>query len=110
MDAHARGVTLYKRWRLREGATVERVIALVQDQVVPHYRRLSADARLELEQLDPSTVLAIQRWPSRAVLDEALSGHRFDEWWQQYLPVLRDWDTMLELDAEWEGSVLLRTG
>ena len=79
---------LYKRWRLRDGVTVDQVAALVRDRIVPHYRELSEDVRLGLEVLDATHVLAIQRWPDRATLDNAMHGERFDEWWRDYAPIL----------------------
>ena len=63
-----RRLVLHKRWRLRDGVTVDQVAALVRNRIVPHYRQLSDDVRLGLEVLDASHVLAIQRWPDRATL------------------------------------------
>ncbi|WP_153395785.1 hypothetical protein [Ornithinicoccus halotolerans] len=100
-------LTLYKRWRLRQGVDRSTVVAFVRGRVIPHYARLDPQVQLELEQLDESTLLAIQRWPSRGRRNEAMSGDRFERWWQQYLPIVEEWDAMLEFDAEWEGTVLI---
>jgi len=59
------------------------------------------EAVLGLEALDDTTVLAIQRWPDRAALDEAMNGDRFAEWWREYLPILAAWDAALEFEEEW---------
>ena len=98
---------LYKRWRLRDGVTVDQVAALVRDLIVPHYRELSEDVRLGLEVIDASRVLAIQRWPDRATLDRTMRGARFDRWWRDYAPILAEWDAALELEEEWEGEELI---
>lgn len=100
-------LTLYKTWRLRDAADLGAVVALVSGAIAPHYARLSPDARLELEQLDERTLLAIQRWPSRAALEAATTGEGYEHWWQEYLPVLEQWGTLLDFVDEWEGSVLL---
>lgn len=100
-------LTLYKRWRLRPEVDLSTVVSLVRDRVVPHYALLDPAAQLELEQLDGRTLLAIQRWPSRSRYEEAMSGDHFDRWWQQYLPILKEWDGLLEFDAEWEGTVII---
>ena len=100
-------MTLYKRWRLLPEVDCSTVVSLVRDRIVPHYARLDPAARLELEQVDERTLLTIQRWPSRRRYEKAISGDQFDRWWQQYVPILEEWETMLEFDAEWEGSVLL---
>lgn len=98
---------LYKRWRLRDGVTVDQVAALVRDLIVPHYRELSEDVRLGLEVLDATHVLAIQRWPDRATLDRTMRGARFDRWWRDYAPILAEWDAALELEEEWQGEELI---
>lgn len=100
-------LTLYKRWRLRPEVEHSTVVSLVRDRVIPHYARLDPSAHLELEQLDSQTLLAIQRWSSRSRYEEAISGDHFDRWWQEYLPILEEWNTLLEFDAEWEGTVLI---
>ncbi len=100
-------VVLYKRWRLRDGVSMDRVTKLVTDRVVPHYRKLCEETVLGLEALDENTVLTTQRWPSRAVLDQATSGDRFEDWWRGYQPILSVWDSALEFEDEWESHVVL---
>lgn len=101
-----RGLVSYKRWRLREGVTVDQVAQLVANHIVPHYRLLSTEVVLGLEDVGDDTVLALQRWPSRASRDEAMSGEEFERWWQDYLPILAHWDALVEFEAEWEGEVI----
>lgn len=107
MGHPARRLVLYKRWRLRDGVTIDRVATLVADRVIPHYRVLSEKAVLGLEALDDRTVLAIQRWPDRAARDEAMNAAGFEGWWREYLPILAEWEIALELEEEWESEVLL---
>jgi hypothetical protein len=102
-----RPVVLYKRWRLRHGVSHQQVVDLVVNRVAPHYRKLSVDVELALEATDPTTVLAIQRWPTREALEEAMSGGRFEAWWREYQPILAAWDAMVVFDEEWESDVLV---
>lgn len=102
-----RSVVLYKRWRLRDGVSHQQVVDLVVTRIVPHYRSLCAEVELALEATDPTTVLAIQRWPSREKLDEVMSGDRFEMWWREYQPILAGWDSMLIFDEEWDSEVLV---
>ena len=53
------------------------------------------------------SVLWIQRWQSRGVLQDAMSGPRFERWWSQYQPALARWEAMLVLDSEWETIELI---
>ena len=100
-------LTLYKRWRMRPDVDGSTVVALVRGEVIPHYARLDPSAQLALEQLDGRTLVTIQRWPSRARYEQAFSGPGFAAWWAQYEPILREWDSLLDFDAEWEGTVLI---
>lgn len=107
MSGPDRTVVLYKRWLLRDGATLDDVVGLVRAKVAPHYRTLSAEVVLGLESHGAGAVLAIQRWPSRASLERATGGARFQEWWQDYQPVLAAWDDLVEFGCEWETEDLL---
>lgn len=80
MRPNERPVVLYKRWRLRDGVSREQVTELVANRIVPHYRRLSSDAVLDLEATDKGTLVAIQRWPSRGKLEQAMTGPHFEAW------------------------------
>ncbi|MEJ5915128.1 hypothetical protein [Pseudokineococcus sp. 1T1Z-3] len=105
--AEPRRLTTFKRWRLADGVTLAHVRRVVEEAVVPHYRDLSDDVELGLEAADDRTIIAVQRWPSRAARDAAMSGPRFEAWWQAYLPVLARWDELVSLVDEWETEVLL---
>lgn len=107
MTASERPVVLYKRWLLRDGVTLDEVVELVRNEVAPHYRTLDPRVVLGLEALRDDAVLAIQRWPSRGVLDQTRTGRRFQDWWAAYQPVLAAWDALLEFDDEWETQDLL---
>lgn len=101
------GLVLHKRWRLREGVAVTDVVQLVRGRIVPHYARLSPEVALGLEQDAPGSVVATQRWTSRAALVAATTGAAYDAWWEAYLPVLSDWDRLVTFDSEWESVALL---
>jgi hypothetical protein len=80
----------------------------VVDNIVPMYRRLSADVELGLEVVIGSTaVLAIQRWRDRAALERALDGPAFASWCESYEPILAAWYEMVDFHDEWETTVLL---
>ena len=98
----------YKRWKLRPGAALDAVIALVADRIVPPYAALTGDVRLGLEVLAYGrTVLAVQRWTSRSARDAAMTGLVFDSWWAAYQPALAEWDALVEFVDEWETEVVL---
>lgn len=102
-----RAVTLYKRWVLRDGASLDDVVGLVKERVTPHYRALAADVVLGLEAEGDDAVIAVQRWPGRDSLDQAMGGAGFQDWWEAYQPVLAAWDALLEFHSEWETEDLL---
>lgn len=101
------GVVLHKRWRLRDGVPVARVVEVVRERIVPHYARLSPHVELGLEQDAPGSVVAVQRWAGRAELEAATTGPAYDAWWRDYLPVLATWDALVTFDSEWESVELL---
>lgn len=110
MDARSRQLVLYKRWSLRAGVEVEDVLALVQREVQPAYRRLSGQVQLGLElSLDGSSVVAIQRWSSQEVHAATVSGMSYSEWWADYEPRLAQWDRLVEFVSEW-SSVEMELG
>ena len=98
-------LTTHKRWRLRHGIAVAEVLGLVSERIVPHYAELDDGVELGFEVIDDRTVLATQRWPSRAARDAVMSGAAFDSWWEAYVPILVRWDELVELIDEWEADV-----
>jgi primosomal protein N'' len=98
----ADGVILYKRWRLRSGATVSAVRRLVEHEIVPRYASLSPDVVLDLEaDSDGLSVLAIQRWRSAEAHVRATTGAEYEEWWREYEPRLAEWDRLVDFVDEW---------
>ncbi len=97
----------YKRWRLRDDVEPSAVETIVRDKIVAHYRRLDATVRLRLEQIDDGTVLAIQRWPDREHWQRVTTGPAFDAWFNDYRPLLDEWDQLVIFEAEWETRELL---
>ena len=107
-DQERRRVIVYKRWLLRDQVHPDHVAAVVRDEIVPMYQRLSDDVALGLElSPDGRSVLAIQRWQSRRAFQQALSGPRFERWWSRYQPILAQWDAMVVFDSEWETTELI---
>lgn len=101
-DVELRPLVLHKRWQLRPGVLSEDVVALVQQQVVPAYQRLSDDVTLGLElSLDGTSVVSIQRWASRESQEAVMSSDGFASWWADYQPALAEWDRLLEFVSEW---------
>jgi quinol monooxygenase YgiN len=97
-------LVLYKRWSLRAGVDVRDVAALVQRETLPAYRRLSAEVTLGLEvALDDTSVMAIQRWSSRAAHEAVTSSDHYTAWWTGYGPLLARWDDLVEFDSEWSS-------
>lgn len=101
-DVEPRPLVLYKRWKLRPDVRPEDVVALVQQQVLPAYQRLSDDVTLGLElSLDGTSVVAIQRWVSSDAQEAAASSDGYAKWWADYQPSLAEWDRLLEFVCEW---------
>lgn len=95
-------LVLYKRWQLRPDVHPDDVVALVQQQVLPAYDRLSEDVTLGLElSLDGTSVVAIQRWTNREAQRAATSSDSYARWWADYQPALAEWDRSLKFVSEW---------
>lgn len=100
-----RRLILYKRWKPRQGATSEQIIAFVRDVTIPMYAKLSADVQIGLEfATDGRSILAVQKWTNRAAHEAATSGPAFKAWWKEYEPQLVGWDRLLVFDSEWETA------
>ena len=94
-----------KRWRPRDGVAPERIAGFVRERILPAYAVLSAEVSLGLEECDDGTMIALQRWTSHEARESALSGPGFEGWWQTYVPVLEEWDRLVEFVDEWETQV-----
>ena len=95
----------YKRWRLHGAVTPEQVADFVRERIEPAYAALSAEVSLGLEESDDGTMVALQRWTSREARERAMSGPGFEGWWEAYVPVLEEWDRLVEFVDEWETQV-----
>ncbi len=99
-----RPVTMYKRWSLRDGVTVEEVAAFARQHIQPAYQRLSPDVTLGLEMAgDGLSIVAVQRWTSGGARDAATSGERYAIWWAANERTLELWDQLVIFADEWKS-------
>ena len=103
----AAGVVGCKRWRMRDGVTAEQVRRFVEERIVPAYAVFGDNVVLGLQLHEDGTLLAEQRWTSRAARDGAMSGSAFEAWWESYLPVLEQWGRLVEFVEEWDADILI---
>ncbi|WP_380164802.1 hypothetical protein [Jannaschia sp. R86511] len=102
MRDESRSLVLHKQWQLRPGVSPDDVVALVQQQVLPAYQRLSDDVTLGLElSLDGTSVVAVQRWLSPEAQEAVVSSDSYSAWWADYQPALAEWDRLLAFVSEW---------
>ncbi|MEJ7650780.1 MAG: hypothetical protein WKF57_17340 [Nakamurella sp.] len=91
----------FKRWRLRAGITETALIALVRNEIVPHYRTLDPQVTLGLVRSDiPRQYVATQQWPSGGYRKQVCSGDRYTRWFDEYLPILARFDVLAEFAGE----------
>lgn len=99
--------TTYKRWTLKDGRDEVELVEIVSARIIPHYRRLDPEVRLRLLRVEGTrSYLALQDWPSRRRWESAMASEAFKAWFREYEPTLRDWDELVELEAEWETEEL----
>lgn len=99
----------YKRWRLKEGKQEADLVALVQNEIIPHYAKLDAEVRLGLHRIrETRSYLALQHWPSRTVWETTTTSTSYQTWFGAYEPILVRWDQLMEFEEAWEAEVVLR--
>ena len=95
----------FKRWRLRPGVEEAALVALVREEIVPHYRALDPAAVLGLLRTDtPGEYLATQLWPSGEYRAEVCSGERYAQWFSDYKPILERFDALIEFVDETDSN------
>jgi quinol monooxygenase YgiN len=98
----------YKRWRLKEGKEEADLVALVRNEIAPHYAKLAGDMWLGLHRIrDTSSYLALQHWSSRAAWERTTSSDFYQAWFSEYEPILERWEQLMAFEEEWEAEVLL---
>jgi quinol monooxygenase YgiN len=98
----------FKRWRLKDGRQESELATLVQDEIIPAYRKLPGCLRLGLLRVEGSrSYLATQHWESRTARDATLNDASYRTWWDAYKPTLERWDQTMAFEEEWEAEVLL---
>jgi quinol monooxygenase YgiN len=84
------------------------LVALVRNEIVPHYAKLTGAVRLSLLRIaDTDSYLALQHWTSRAEREAAITSEFYPEWFKAYEPILARWDQLMVFEDEWETEVLL---
>ncbi len=99
-----------RRWTLRPGADEAAVIHLVEDSILPAYRRCPGFVGLGLLRIEGSTsYFATTRWQSRDAFDE-WAGPAGAPWREAYASTLEQWDALLAFEKGWETDVALESG
>jgi hypothetical protein len=98
----------YKRWRLKEGKPEADLVALVRNEIIPHYAQLDVPVGIALHRIgDSRSYLALQYWQSRAAWETTTSSDFYRSWLDAYGPILARWDQLMEFEDEWESEVIL---
>lgn len=101
-------VIICGRWRLRDGKQAADLIDLMQNSIIPHYRIMDPGITWGLLQItDSPSYLTTQRWPSRERWAAFPDSPLYEAWFDTYVPMLEQWDTLVELEDEWECEELL---
>jgi Ribbon-helix-helix protein, copG family len=102
------GFTTSRRWHLKDGSTESQLLALVHEEIVPAYRRLSRHVILGLQRIDGTLAyLTTQGWPTRTEFQLTMTGPAYEAWLESYKPALAAWHELMELESEWETEQLL---
>ena len=100
--------TTVKRWSLVDGHQESELVRLVQGEILTAYRKLPGCLGLGLRRIEGTrSYLASQHWESRASRDAAISSESYPEWSNEYGPALREWDTVMTFEEEWECKSVL---
>ncbi|MEM7364393.1 MAG: hypothetical protein AAF525_10250 [Pseudomonadota bacterium] len=100
--------TTYKRWTLREGRNETELVDLVSNRTIPHFEKLNSNVKLGLLRIEGTrSYLALQHWPNRELWESTMSSEAFQSWYDEYQPILQDWDSMMAFESEWESEELI---
>jgi quinol monooxygenase YgiN len=103
-----RAFSTYKQWKLKDGKEEADLIALVRNEIAPHYRKLDGCVGLGLLRIAGSrSYLAIQHWTSREAREATLASEFYTSWLAAYRPTLERWDRIMEFEDEWEAEDIL---
>ncbi len=102
-EGTGRAFVTYKQWRLNDGQHARDLFDLIQDAIIPHYRKLDPHVQLGLLHIaDSHAYLTTQRWPDRAYRERVVATPRFEQWFAEYQPLLERWDQLVTFESEWE--------
>ena len=98
----------FKRWKLREGRSESELLALVRNEIEPHYQQLPGCLGIGLLHiLGTRSYLALQYWESRDAWQAAVSSDNYAAWLEAYQPALERWEQLMAFEYEWETVNML---
>ena len=98
----------FKRWSLKPGRQEAELIALIQQEIVPVYRKLPGCLRIGLLRIEgTASYLTTQHWESRAARETSLASPAYQGWLDAYQPALERWDDLMSFEDEWDTEDLL---
>jgi hypothetical protein len=98
----------FKRWKLQDGQDESELLALVRNEIEPHYQQLLGCLGIGLLHiLGTHSYLALQYWESRDAWQAAISADDYPAWLEAYQPALERWGQLMVFEDEWETEDLL---
>lgn len=98
----------FKRWALKDGRSEDELVSLIQEEIIPVYRKLPGCLRIGLLHITGTrSYLATQHWQSRAARDAAVTAEWYQNWFEAYKPTLERWAELMEFEEEWESEDIL---
>ena len=100
--------TTFRRWTLKDGRQESEVVSLIQDSIVPAYKKLTGCKRLGLLRVEGTrSYLATQHWESHAAHSSATVSADYASWLESYTPSLNRWHEIMALEDEWATAKVL---
>lgn len=101
----------FKRWILREGEAESDLLALVREEIEPHYQQLPGCLGIGLLRiLGTRSYLALQYWQSCDAWQAAVCSDEYAAWLEAYRPALERWERLMAFEDEWETEDVLGAG
>lgn len=98
----------FKRWKLQDGQDDSELLALVRNEIEPHYRQLPGCLGIGLLHiLGTRSYLALQYWESRDAWQTTIASDDYAAWLEAYQPALERWEQLMVFENEWEAQDLL---
>lgn len=91
-----------KRWLLKDGRGESELLAIVQNEIIPTYRKLSSAVRLGLLHIAGTrSYLATQHWQNHATYEATVAADSYQAWFKAYEPTLERWGKLMVFEEEW---------